>query len=150
MDKMVSQFTEQFAKHRKQAGLSYRALETVTGIKASALAAMQTGHRPVGEQSARRLASAFGLSGEALEMFVLSAINTSRERILDCVKEYPSEAINLLGLMLLGQGVKPSQITRCEYNPLTPNCLSLSLTKGRTIHLYVEWSESLGKRLCHG
>jgi transcriptional regulator with XRE-family HTH domain len=143
MANIKTDFKRQLAEYRKRSGLSYRKLERVTGIKYSALAAMETGNRPVGEQSARRLASAFGLSGEALDTFVLSTLNTSKERILDCVKEYPSEVLNLLGLMLLGQGIKPSHITRCEFNPLAPDCLKLSLKRGGIIHLHVEASGSL-------
>jgi transcriptional regulator with XRE-family HTH domain len=141
MDKMISQFTAQFAKHRRQAGYSYRGLEEVTGIKYSALAAMQNGHRPVGEQSARRIASAFGLSGEGLESFVLSALNTSRERVLEAVKGYPAEAINLLGLVLMCSEIQPAQIIECDLTQSGPSgCLRLSLKGGRKAHLHVTLS----------
>jgi transcriptional regulator with XRE-family HTH domain len=146
---MKNEFKKQLAACRERSGLSYRALEKVSGITYSALAAMQGGHRPCGEQSARRLASAFGLSGETLDAFVLNALNTSRERVLESVKEYPAEVLNLLGLMLLGACIKPNRITGCGFDPRTPNCLKLFLNKGRTVHLYVEMSRSLGKRLHH-
>lgn len=129
--------------------MSYRKLETVTGIKYSALAAMQTGNRPVGEQSARRIAEAFGLSGDAQEAFVLAALNTSKEKVLAAVSGYPSEILNFLGLLLTARRIKPNQIVRCGYNPAAPDCLQLTLKKGRTVHLRVEVSPSLGKRLHH-
>lgn len=150
MANIKTDFKRLLAGYRKRSGLSYRKLERVTGIKYSALAAMETGNRPVGEQSARRLAAAFGLSGEALDTFVLSALNTSKERVLDCIKEYPADVLNLLGLLLLAQGIKPANITRCEFDPLTPDCLKLSLRRGGIIHLHVDLSRSLGKRLHHG
>ena len=137
-------FREQFEVYRKESGLSYRALEAVTGIKYSALAAMMAGNRPVGEQSARRIASAFGLSGEPLEAFVLSALSTSRERVLDSLKEYPAEVINLLGLVLLANGIKPKQIMNCELDVLTPgrlqNGVRFSLRGGRSAYLRVALS----------
>ena len=137
-------FTEQFGHYRKKAGLSYRALESVTGIKYSALAAMQTGHRPVGEESARRIASAFRLSGESLEAFVLSALSTSRERVLESVKEYPPEVLNLLGLVLLANGIKPKQIMGCDLDSLTPGALQngirFSLRGGRSASLQIALS----------
>lgn len=107
---MKNEFKKQLAGCRARSGLSYRALEKVTGIKYSALAAMENGHRPTGEQSARRLASAFELSGEASNTFVLSALNTSKERILEAVKAYPAEVLNFLGLLLMARGIKPGQI----------------------------------------
>lgn len=150
MDHKTSEFKQWFAECRERSGLSYRKLETTTGIKYSALAAMQTGSRPVGEQSARRIAAAFGLSGDVLEAFVLSALNTSKEKVLAAVSGYPAEVLNFLGLLLMSHGIKPGQIVRCRYNPAAPTCLKLSLTKGRTLHLHVELSRSLGKSLHHG
>ena len=147
MDHKTSEFKQRFAACRERSGLTCRALEKVTGIKYSALAAMQTGNRPVGEQSARRIAAAFGLSGDALEAFVLAALNTSKEKVLAAVSGYPSEVLNFLGLRLMASGIKPGQIVRCGYNPAVPGCLKLSLKKGRTVHLHVEVAPSLGKRL---
>lgn len=137
MSKNVTNFIEQIAKHRAKLGSSYRALEEVTGIKYSALAAMQTGNRPVGEQSAQRLASAFSLRGEEREAFVLSALNTSKERVLEAVKDYPAEVLNAFGLLLLAQGVKPKQIVGCdmEASPASGTTLRLSLTGGRELRL---------------
>ena len=144
MKNNTTKFTKQFASFRKKSGLSYRALESVTGIKYSALAAMGTGNRPVGEQSARRIASAFSLSGETLDNFVLSALDTSRERVLESVKEYPAEVLNLLGLVLLAHGIKPKQILGCELDSLTPmglqNGLRVSLRGGRSASLQIALS----------
>lgn len=145
MNDNTTKFTKQFGNYRKKAGLSYRALESVTGIKHSALAAMQTGKRPVGEQSARRIAAAFGLSGEPLEAFVLVALSTSKEKVLEAVKDYPPEILNLLGLMLLANGIKPKQIMGCDLDTLTPggprSDIRLSL-KGRhaaRLHIALFW-----------
>ena len=140
---MINEFKKQLAECRERSGLSYRALEKVTGIKYSALAAMENGHRPTGEQSARRLASAFGLSGEMLKIFCLSAMNTSKERVLESVKGYPSQVLNLLGLVLIAQGITAKQINACDLDPRTPNCLKLRLKGGKTLHLYVETARSL-------
>ena len=144
MSNANSKFTEKFGSYRKKAGLSYRALEAVTGIKYSALAAMATGNRPVGEQSARRIASAFGLSGETTESFVLSALSTSKERVLESVKDYPPEVLNHLGLLLLAHGIKPKQITGCELDSLTPvglqDGLRFTLRGGRSASLHVSLS----------
>ena len=63
-------------------------MEKVTGIKYSALAAIQGGNRPCGEQTARRIASAFGLSGDVREAFVLSALNTMNGNRLERYLEY--------------------------------------------------------------
>lgn len=137
-----TKFTEQFGSYRKQSGLSYRALESATGIKYSALAAMNTGNRPCGEQSARRIASALGLSGEPLEAFVLSALNTSKEKVLVAVKDYPAEVLNLLGLVLLANGIKAKQIIGCDLD--TPaglqNGIRFSLRGGRSASLHVSLS----------
>ena len=145
MDEKINEFKKRFAGYRKESGLSYRALEKVTGIKYSALAAIQGGNRPCGEQSARRIAAAFGLSGDVREAFVLAAVNTSKEKVLAAVSGYPAEILNFLGLLLMARGIKPSQIVRCGYSPAAPDCLTLSLKKGRTLHLHVEMS---GGRLC--
>ncbi len=140
----ITKFAEQFGCYRKKSGLSYRALESVTGIKYSALAAMQSGNRPVGEQSARRIALAFGLSGEPLEAFVLSALGTSKEKILEAVKDYPPAVLNLLGLVLLAHGIKPKHILGCELDSLTPmglqNGLRVSLRGGRSASLQIALS----------
>ena len=149
MDKKISEFKKQFAACRERSGLTYRALEKVTGIKYSALAAMQTGNRPVGEQSARRIAEAFRLFGDAREAFVLAALNTSKEKVLAAVTGYPAEVLNCLGLLLTARGIKSSHIVRCGYDPAVPDCLQLTLKKGRTLHLQVQVSESLGSRLHH-
>ncbi len=149
MDDKINEFKKQFAACRERSGLSYRRLEAVTGIKYSALSAMQTGNRPVGEQSARRIAEAFGLSGEVREAFVLSALNTSKEKVLAAVGGYPAEVLNLLGLLLMARGIKPGQIVRCGYKPAMPDCLQITLKKGRTVHLYVDVSRRVGKRLHH-
>ena len=143
MKETRNEFRKQYAKCREQSGLSYRGLQAATGIKHSALVAMQTGSRPCGEQSARRLATAFGLSDSALDTFVLTALNTSKERVFEKVQEYPSEVLNLLGLLLMKRGIKPGQIVGCGYNPAAPDCLMLTLRKGRTLHLHVQASESL-------
>ena len=145
MSETRNEFKKRYAECRDRSGLSYRALETATGIKHSALVAMQTGTRPCGEQSARRIAEAFGLSGDVRDAFVLSALNTSKEKVLAAVSGYSAEVLNLLGLLLMARGIKPSQIVRCGYNPAAPDCLTLSLKKGRTLHLHVEMS---GGRLC--
>ncbi len=145
MNDKTNNFRKQFAACRERSGLTYRALEKVTGIKYSALSAMQSGNRPVGEQSARRIAEAFGLSGDVREAFVLSALNTSKEKVLAAVGGYPAEVLNFLGLLLMARGIKPNQIVRCGYNLATPDCLTLALKKGRTLHLHVEMS---GGRLC--
>ena len=150
MDNKISEFKQRFAGYRKESGLSYRALEAVTGIKYSALAAIQGGNRPCGEETAERIAKAFGLSGEVREAFVLSALNTSKEKVLAGVAGYPSEVLNLLGLLLMARGIKPGQIVRCGYNPAAPDCLQLTLKKGRTLHLHVDVSRRLGKRFHHG
>ena len=143
MDNKIHEFKKQFATCRERSGLTYRAMEKATGIKYSALAAIQGGNRPCGEQTARRIASAFGLSGDVREAFVLSALNTSRERVLETVKEYPSEVLNLLGLLLMAQGIEASQIMGCGFDPLAPNHLQLFLKGGRTAHLHVTLSRSL-------
>ena len=138
MNNGTTKFLEQLAEHRKRCGLSYRSLEQVTGIKYSALAAMQSGNRPVGEQSARRLAEAFGLSGETQETFVLTALNTSRERVLQAVKEFPAEVLNALGLLLLACGIEPAQIVGGEISSSLPqdrSRLRLSLADGRQLRL---------------
>jgi transcriptional regulator with XRE-family HTH domain len=150
MSKVINKFKEQFAACRKRSGLTYRTMETMTGIKYSALAAMQGGNRPVGEQSARRIAQAFGLAGNAREAFVLAALNTSKEKVLAAVDAYPSEVLNLLGLLLMANGIKPSHISRCGYDPAAPDCLTLSLKRGRTVHLHVTLSDGrIGKGLHH-
>lgn len=141
MKTKMTKFKEQFADYREKSGLSYRALERATRIKYSALAAMHAGRRSVSEQSARRIASAFGLSGEALEAFVLSALGTSKNKVLASVKDYPAEVQNALGLLLLANGVKAKQITGCYPDASTPdgvqNGVRLSLRGGRTACLHV-------------
>lgn len=139
-----TKFKKQFAELRKKSALSYRQLEGVTGVTYSALAAMQTGNRPVGEQSARRIASAFGLSGETQEAFVLTALDTSKEKVLESVKDYPAEVINFLGLMLQANGIGPKQIMGCDLDMPTPNApqngIRFSLRGGRSASLHVSLS----------
>lgn len=141
MSEIQSKFEQQYAEWRKRSGMTYRELAVATGIAHSALVAMRTGNRPCGEQSARRLAAAFGLSGEAREAFVLSALSTSKEKVLATVAEYPAELINVLGLLLQANGVRAKQITDCELAAVIPagqqNEVRLSLKGGRTARLQV-------------
>ena len=132
MSKKSTNATTQFALLRKQSGLSYRRMELVTGIKYSALAAMENGNRPIGEQSARRIATAFDLSDDARERFVLSALNTSRERVLESTKNYPSQVLNHLALLLMSHGIRDTQIANCQ---LDGNKLEVTLKNGRRICL---------------
>ncbi len=138
MSKTTNKFREQYARCRAQSGLTYRALAKITSIKHSALVSMQTGTRPCGEHSARCLAKAFGLSGETFEAFVLTALSTSKERVLQAVSGYPAEVLNALGLLLLAHGIPPQQVSSSEFDALSfqkPCRLRLSLADGRQLLL---------------
>ena len=81
--------------------------------------------------------------GEAREAFVLSALNTSKEKVLKGVAAFPAEVLNLVGLALLGQRIPPDKIIGCHYDPGVPDRLQLLMKRGRTVDLQVTLSGDL-------
>lgn len=80
------------------------------GVPESFISGLQNDNRRVGEYQARKIGRALNLHGERLEVFVLRAIDTSTEKILNEAKPYPAELLNLLAMQLRSAGIHAEAI----------------------------------------
>ena len=112
--KMNKDFSSKFTRLRTDARLTNRELARLSDVPESTVAGLQTGSRRVGEYQARKLGKAFNLTGEALEEFVLQAINECTEKVLTSSLPYPSHLLNLLAVQLKKAGIGAEAIHNFE------------------------------------
>lgn len=106
-------FGDTLNKLRKARNLTVQQLADRAGVGQSLISGLQTGHRVVGENNARKIAQALNLSGEDFEEFVYLAINDCTERVLCDFRKYPAEVLNLIADELQSFGITPEVITHC-------------------------------------
>jgi len=111
---MKNQFPILLSTLRKQAHLTNRELAEEANVSRSLIPSLQTGRRCVGEYQARKLGSALGLNGKALEDFVFCAIDRCTEKVLKEAQDYPAEIINMLALQLRQAGITPDAMDACS------------------------------------
>jgi transcriptional regulator with XRE-family HTH domain len=107
-------FSQQLTELRQAASLTNRQLASKAAVPSSFIAGLQSGRRRVGEFQATKIGKALGLNGEQLDAFILEAVNTSTEKILQAAVNYPAGLLNWLPLELNRQGVTPEQILFCQ------------------------------------
>jgi transcriptional regulator with XRE-family HTH domain len=111
---MNTEFSSRLTRLRTDARLTNRELARISDVPESTVAGLQTGSRRVGEYQARKLGKAFKLNGEALEEFVLQAINGCSEKVLTASLPYPSHLLNLLAVQLKKAGIGAEAISAFE------------------------------------
>ena len=102
---MYQLFSTQLTRLRTAARLTNRELARLSDVPESTIAGLQTGNRRVGELQARKLGIALQLRGEALEQFILQAIDTCTEKVLCESKNYPASLLNLIARQLRKAGI---------------------------------------------
>ena len=120
-------FSAELTTLRQNAKLTNRELGELARVPHSLIAGLQSGRRAVGECQARRIAVALNLRNDALEAFVLRAINTCTEKVLTAAKDYPAEFINFLPMKLRASGITPNRI---HYFSVSPELITVHLTDG--------------------
>lgn len=111
-----ARFPELLTQLRAGANLTIRELGEIADVPHTFIASVQTGQRRIGELQATKLGTALGLSGRQLREFVLKGIDTSAEKLLKEIQDYPSALLNWLPVCLKDQGIMPDQITGISGN----------------------------------
>lgn len=133
---MNVQFSSQLHKLRTDAKLTNLELARLAGVPESLISGLQNGNRRVGEYQARKIGRALKLTGNELEQFVYTAINTCTEKVLGDAKAYPSQLLNLVALQLHRAGISADSIFDCDIsgNPYGQD-VTLMLGGGKTATL---------------
>ena len=107
-------FPEHLKQLRKQADLTDRELAELANVPRSFVTSVQSGNRVIGELQARKIGTALGLHEQALECFVLRAIDSCHHKVLTKYNAYPSALLNHLAQQLSSVGITPEQIESCQ------------------------------------
>jgi transcriptional regulator with XRE-family HTH domain len=110
---MNNLFFSRLKQLRTSAKLTNSELARAAGVPTSLISGLEKGYRRIGEYQALKIGRALKLSGDDLEAFVFSAIDTSTERVLNEVKNYPSLLLNHLPLQLNRAGIPAEAIDEC-------------------------------------
>lgn len=121
-------FGQELTQLRTRANLSNRDLAALADVPHSLIAGLQSGSRRIGEYQAKKIGIALGLSGEKLDRFILTAVDTCTEKILVSAREYPASLLNWLPVHLRSLGILPQQLTGIECDD--KSTLRLVLTDG--------------------
>ena len=65
---------------------------------------------------ALRIGNALGLKSGELDRFILSALDTCSEKVLNDAKEYPSTFLNLIAKQLRVAGILPKDLSNFQIN----------------------------------
>ena len=109
-------FGAQLSALRQKAEFTNQQLADRAGIPRSLIAGLQSGRRRIGERQALRLGGALGLEGEALDTFIMDAVNTCSVKVLKQANEYPSFILNLFAKQLKSAGIKPNNLSNFQIN----------------------------------
>ncbi|MEQ1859386.1 MAG: helix-turn-helix transcriptional regulator [Chthoniobacteraceae bacterium] len=104
---------EQLSKLRTDKRLTIRELADRADVSHAVIAGLQSGKRIIGELQARKIGTALGLHGEALEQFILTAIDECTEKLLQESQSYPAELLNLIARQLKQAGIVGESIYGC-------------------------------------
>lgn len=100
---------------RRAANFTDEDLAKQANVPRSLITGLQNGSRAIGEQQAKKIASALKLQGNALRDFIYDAINTCSRRVLAKNERYPAEVVNLAADQLQRVGIDPERIEACEW-----------------------------------
>lgn len=121
---------------REKARLTNRELAVMAKVPHSLIAGLQSGSRSVGEYQARKIGLALELKDAALESFMLAAINTCTDKVLEESKEYPASFLNMVAKQLREAGILPQNLRNFQLNrDKSENVLKLYLQDGRIAQL---------------
>ena len=109
-------FGAQLSAQRQRAGFTNRQLADRADVPCSLIAGLQSGRRRVGEMQALRIGNALGLKSGELDRFILSALDTCSEKVLNDAKEYPSTFLNLIAKQLRVAGILPKDLSNFQIN----------------------------------
>lgn len=130
------EFKDQLTRLREKKGLSNRQLAELASVPHSLIAGLQSGRRSVGEFQARKIGRALGLQGEALETFVLAAISTCTEKVLNELRDYPASILNFLAKQLFISGILPQHLNQFQAMETGErNTIKLYLANGQVAEL---------------
>lgn len=107
---MNTPFSQHLSTLRNEAKLTNRELARRADVPTSLIAGLQSGKRRIGELQARRIGIALGLCCSELEQFVLCAIDTCTEKVLEEARSYPAELLNLIARQLRKAGILADSI----------------------------------------
>ncbi len=121
---------------REQARLTNRELAIMAKVPHSLIAGLQSGSRRVGEFQARKIGKALELKDGALDSFVLNAINTCTDKVLEEAKGYPASFLNMIARQLRLAGVLPQNLRTFQINGDSSNhLLKMYLQDGSSAQL---------------
>jgi transcriptional regulator with XRE-family HTH domain len=107
---MKEQFSQTLYKLRTQAGLTNQSLANRANVPESLISGLQNNNRRIGEYQARKLGNALGLHDDSLEDFVLQAIDTCSQKVLQEAFPYPAQLLNHLALQLNRAGIAAENV----------------------------------------
>jgi transcriptional regulator with XRE-family HTH domain len=132
----IQPFSRLLSTLRKAAKLTNSELAGRANVPKSLIAGLQSGKRRIGELQARRLGVALGLTGSELEQFVLAAIDTCTEKVLEEVKSYPAAFINLIARQLRGAGILAGSILQYAIGGTSSSqTINFTMLNGHTARL---------------
>ncbi|WP_397380032.1 multiprotein-bridging factor 1 family protein [Prosthecobacter sp.] len=121
---------------REQARLTNRELAIMAKVPHSLIAGLQSGSRRVGEYQARKIGKALELEDGALDSFVLNAINTCTDKVLEEAKGYPASFLNMIARQLRLAGILPKDLSKFQIKgDRNEHVLKLYLQNGKCAQL---------------
>lgn len=139
MNRISRLFRCQLNQLRSHAKLTNRELAHLSCVPESLISGLQNGNRRIGEVQARRIGEALGLQSDELKAFILQAVNTCTVKVLNEVKNYPAELINLLPMQLRRAGISAESIKQLSVEEsVTDFRVSLALADEREAVLRTE------------
>ena len=128
-----SNFGQFLTELRQKAGLTNKMLAIKAAVPCSLIAGLQSGRRRIGEFQANKIGVALGLQGDELASFILAAVNTCTEKVLNDAKGYPSTFLNMIARQLRLAGILPQHLNNFRINgDSNEHVLELYLNNGRT------------------
>ena len=133
---MNEPFSTLLSRLRRNAKLTNIELAQHANVSRSLIPGLQSGKRCVGEYQARKLGTALGLTGDALDEFILRAIDECTEKVLQASLPYPAPLLNLLARQLRTAGIEPDQVSECFVIEASDESeATLHLNDGRKVRL---------------
>src|SRR5437763_16231214 len=91
---------EQLRACRNALGLSIREFAKRAGLPYSLIAGLETGHRRIGEKSARKIITTLKLKDGEADYLLSHFLRLTKQRVLQKTREYPPEVVNILAQQL--------------------------------------------------
>ena len=133
---MNEPFSTLLSRLRRNAKLTNIELAQQARVSRSLIPGLQSGKRRIGEYQARKLGVALGLAGDALDEFILRAIDECSEKLLRASLPYPAPLLNLLARQLRTAGIEPDQVSECVVIEDSDEAeATIHLNDGRTVRL---------------